>query len=379
MGQLLSHPLNEKTVEYHPLNKFSHCIGSMQGYRLTQEDNHLVNFYHSIDFQNINNELERLDIKIFAIFDGHGGSETSEFLSIKLSGYILDEITKKESNLTLQKFKTNQGLIMYKLKNSFLNTDKQLYDYLMKRQPQSQPPSSTSNQYNSKNTSGSTAIVSVIINNQDLYSINTGDSRLIVSINGYVKNLSFDHKPNHIGELIRINDANGSISFNRVGGILALSRAFGDFNFKLKKYHNLQVLKQRRLSTSLNTNHDGVTDEYIKHLSSEETQVTVEPEIIIHKLSSNNEFIVLACDGIYDVFSNQEIVDYIRHHLSLGLRIDTIVTKLLEHAINQADQSTGIGFDNMSIILIANQLNDETLDQWYERIRDHIKEEKGLI
>lgn len=354
MGQFLSQPLTDKVVEYKELDRFSYCLGSMQGYRLTQEDAHSTTFESNIPFTDINSIETKLDIKIFGIYDGHGGSQSSNYLCENLPTSILNEIKSKNS-YTANNIKTNQGLIISKFKNSFFNTDFKLYKKF---------------QHHSSN-SGSTAIVGTIINNTELYALNTGDSRIIVSINGYAKNLSFDHKPNHIGELIRINDAGGSVSYNRVGGVLALSRAFGDFNFKLRQF--------RQFNSNDNKNNQDINGFEENKLVSEETQVTVEPECIYHKITLNDEFIILACDGIWDVFKNQDLINYIRHRLAMGVQLDEIVTKLLEYTLTLADQTTGVGFDNMSIIIIACQYDGETLAQWYQRMKLKIEIEKGIV
>ena len=74
--------------------------------------------------------------------------------------------------------------------------------------------------------------------------MNVGDSRAIASIKGLPLSLSYDHKPNNIGEQTRIVKAGGFVELNRVNGNLALSRALGDFSFKrnLKKQQDEQIV-----------------------------------------------------------------------------------------------------------------------------------------
>lgn len=344
MGQFLSQPLTDKTVQYEELDKFSYCLGSMQGYRLTQEDAHSITHYPNVNFIDVHNNQSQMDMKIYGVFDGHGGSQSSNYLSEHLPNSIYEEFNNN-NNSKIRQIMTNQGLIISKFKDSFLKTDYNLYKHYQ--------------HHHHHSNSGSTAILGIILNNNELYTLNTGDSRLITSINGVPKNLSFDHKPNHIGELIRINDAGGSVSYNRVGGVLALSRAFGDFNFKLRNFRSFN---------------DGNNK-----LVSEETQVTVEPEIIHHKISINDEFIIIACDGIWDVFTNQDLIKYIRNKLVLGAKLDEIVANLLDHTLTLANQTTGVGFDNMSIIIIACQYDQESLEQWYQRMKLKIEIEKQII
>lgn len=72
----------------------------------------------------------------------------------------------------------------------------------------------------------------------------------------------------HIGERARICAAGGFVDFGRVNGNLALSRAIGDFEFKKSP-----------------------------ELSPEQQIVTAFPDVVVHDISSDDEFVVVACDG----------------------------------------------------------------------------------
>lgn len=116
---------------------------------------------------------------------------------------------------------------------------------------------------------------------------NVGDSRAIASVRGSVQQLSFDHKPNNEGETRRIVAAGGWVEFNRVNGNLALSRALGDFVFKKNE-------KKR----------------------AEEQIVTALPDVEVRELTDDHEFIVIACDGIWDVLSNEEVLEFVRNRIA---------------------------------------------------------------
>lgn len=105
---------------------------------------------------------------------------------------------------------------------------------------------------------------------------NVGDSRAVASLGGRVVPLSHDHKPTNEAESKRIVAAGGWVEYNRVNGNLALSRALGDFVFKKNT--------ARR---------------------PEEQIVSAEPDILRVDLTDDLEFVVMACDGIWDVLSNQ--------------------------------------------------------------------------
>lgn len=133
---------------------------------------------------------------------------------------------------------------------------------------------------------GTTAIC-VLLKNKKIYCGNVGDSRAIASVRGSVQQLSYDHKPNNELETKRIVAAGGWVEFNRVNGNLALSRALGDFVFKKNE-------KKR----------------------AEEQIVTAMPDVEVCELTDDHEFIVIACDGIWDVLSNEEVLEFVRNRIA---------------------------------------------------------------
>ncbi len=110
-----------------------------------------------------------------------------------------------------------------------------------------------------------------------------GDSRCVAQVRGAAEALSVDHKPGDEPERQRIESAGGFVEFNRVNGNLALSRALGDFAFKGNDT-----------------------------LSAEEQIVSGCPDVQVRTVDEDWEFLILACDGIWDVLSNQEVSrDYV--------------------------------------------------------------------
>jgi serine/threonine protein phosphatase PrpC len=87
--------------------------------------------------------------------------------------------------------------------------------------------------------------------------------------------MSEDHKPDNTGELKRIEAAGGFVEEGRVRGILSLSRALGDLEYKLNK-----------------------------KLPVEAQMITCVPEIKKVALTSEDKFVIIACDGIWDCLSS---------------------------------------------------------------------------
>lgn len=304
---------------------------------------------------------ETINIKIFGVFDGHGGSQSAKFIATQLPKCVIEEFRCNY----LPNNKPVQNDMNKLIKNAFLKCD---YELFIKHFQ-----------------SGSTAVLLVILNDKDIYIANTGDSRCILSRRGAAKNLSFDHKPNNIGELIRIQDAGGMVNMGRVNGSLALSRAFGDFNFKKRMIYitkNNEVHQSRGSSAKSFFSSKSKESKLFTEvtLASEETQVTVEPEIINLQLNYvEDEFLILACDGIWDSFKNSTLVELVRHELCLGNKLDKICEKVIDNILSTTDTNTGIGFDNMTILIVAVH-NEHTggLLGFYSHMKERVEKEKGL-
>ena len=121
--------------------------------------------------------------------------------------------------------------------------------------------------------------------------------------------LSQDHKPNSPEERKRIEELGGVVEFDgsdwRIRN-LSLSRAFGDLDCK----------------------------PYVTHL----------PQIYEYEVNKNDKFLVLACDGLWDVLSNQDVVDFIISCLSIKIK-NNIARLLAEYAIEKGSM------DNVTVII----------------------------
>lgn len=133
---------------------------------------------------------------------------------------------------------------------------------------------------------GCTACV-VLITANEIYCANAGDSRCVLSINGKAVEMSHDHKPNNSGEKARIEKAGGFVEDNRVKGVLNLSRSLGDLEYKGNK--SLPVDSQ---------------------------MISCVPEIKVEKLNKNHDFLVIACDGIWDCLTSQECITLVREYIN---------------------------------------------------------------
>ncbi|KAI9311384.1 phosphatase 2C-like domain-containing protein [Dichotomocladium elegans] len=253
-------------------------------------------------------EYKDTGASFFAVYDGHGGA-----LVAKYSGEHLHDLVFESEYY-------RKGNVREALRTSYLGIDEAL-----RADPNYE-----------NEASGCTAVAALLTKDNVLYVSNAGDSRAILSADGLAIALSEDHKPVNEEEALRITKAGGHVEFGRVNGNLALSRALGDFEFKTNQ-----------------------------HLKAEDQVVTANPDITEHKLGPNDEFAVIACDGIWDCMTNQQVADYIRDKVAKKVSLATICENLMDECLAEHTDFGGVGCDNMTVIIVA-FLQGKTLDEWYE-------------
>ncbi|CAL9091697.1 unnamed protein product [Musa acuminata var. zebrina] len=81
-----------------------------------------------------------------------------------------------------------------------------------------------------------------------------------------------------------------------------------------------------------------------KFLPAEKQVVTCNPDINIVELCDDDEFLILACDGVWDCMINQQLVDFITEHIK--------TVRTLFYALYHPPLVEGEGLDNMTMILV---------------------------
>jgi len=172
--------------------------------------------------------------------------------------------------------------------------------------------------------SGCTAIVALVRKNK-LYVANVGDSRCVLSRDGVAIEMSEDHKPEDEPEKARIVKAGGEVTADgRVNGGLNLSRAIGDHLYKKNE-----------------------------ELTDEEQMVTALPDIRTHELDlEKDQFFFIACDGIWNSMSSQEVVDFINERMKQNKPLKIICEELFNACLAPNTDGDGSGCDNMTCILV---------------------------
>jgi len=238
----------------------------------------------------------RKDQGFFAVYDGHGGKASVDFL---VCGFHINLAYFLKNNPDVS--------IPEAFEKVYETTDAQI-----RRQQILQ--------------SGSTSVTCIVRTEgakRMLYSANVGDARAVLNVDGKAKRLSKDHKASDPDEKKRIEEAGGFVTrFERVNGLLAVSRAFGDHLLK--------------------------------------PAVSCVPHQSQHEITKATPFMIIACDGIWDVMTDQEAVDLVakslkekfesrdpgEHPKELQSHVGEIVKSMIKAALDRGSQ------DNISVMLV---------------------------
>lgn len=313
MGVYLSQPKTDKVCTDECNDLIAVGASSMQGWRLSQEDAHssILNFDKHTSF--------------FAIYDGHGGAEVAQYCADKLPEYLKNVSTYKSGNMVQALKDAFLGLDGTLLDPQVVSTLKVLSHNHNVAEGYDENEECPENEEEPGKRSGCTAIV-CLLKGRQLFVANAGDSRCVICRNGKAIVMSLDHKPGHYAEALRIIGAGGSISDDgRVNGGLNLSRALGDHSYK--------------------TNVE---------LCAEEQMITALPDVQKLIITPEDEFMVLACDGIWNSMSSDDVVDFVQRRLKVDLnkKLSQICNDLFDHCLAPNTDADGTGCDNMTAIIV---------------------------
>ncbi|CAG7872079.1 unnamed protein product [Brassica rapa] len=243
--------------------KFSYGYASSAGKRSSMED------FFETRIDGIDGEI----VGLFGVFDGHGGAAAAEYLKRHLFSNLITHpnfISDTKSAIA----------------DAYNHTDSELLK----------------SENNHTIDAGSTASTAILVRDRLLVA-NVGDSRAVICRAGTAFAVSRDHKPDQSDERERIENAGGFVMWAgtwRVGGVLAVSRSFGDR--LLKEYVIADPEIQVHMMTSLS---------YQLYYTSTCVQ-SVMSSLQEEKIDDSLEFLILASDGLWDVFSNEEAVEVVK-------------------------------------------------------------------
>ena len=198
---------------------------------------------------------------VFAVFDGHGGDFCSRWSALELP-QRLRLIAKLQAPAASEAEEVQAAATS--LGDSLRQMDEDL-----RREGR-------------KSWSCGTTAVALLVSPRCLTVANLGDSRAVLCRKGEPLPMSKDHKPRSPAERYRILQAGGCIVDGRVNGDLALSRALGDFRHK-----NVQGLPPAK------------------------QPVSADPEMRCVMRLRDDHFLLLACDGVWDVMSSTDAINFV--------------------------------------------------------------------
>ncbi|KAM6601659.1 hypothetical protein CsatA_021268 [Cannabis sativa] len=223
-----------------------------------------------------NQNLTHLNSHFYGVYDGHGGSQVASYCSERIHLALAEEIEMCNDDLSNGDVGENQQVLWEKAFTScFQKVDDEIGGKI------NGDASDATIEPIAPETVGSTAVVALVCSSHIIVA-NCGDSRAVLCRGKEPVPLSVDHKPNREDEYARIEASGGKViqwNGHRVFGVLAMSRSIGD--------------------------------RYLK------PWIIPEPEVMFVPRAREDECLILASDGLWDVMTNEEICEVARRRLLL--------------------------------------------------------------
>jgi [calcium/calmodulin-dependent protein kinase] kinase len=278
-------------------NGFCAAYHSEQGQRPTQEDRCVLipdaSTLRGVDESYGEDQLEHLKkMSIACVFDGHSGWRCAQYLSQHLPTTLVghDKFLSKQPDKALT--------------DTCHNLDSKVGRLLRKE----------------GDTSGCTGVIVLYDGTRKVLTVaNVGDSMCVLSRGGRAVKPHKVHRlaTMDVAERERIEAAGGQVINNRVDGILAVSRAFGDTAFK---------------SESSDPN---------------DSKVIASPDVVSEVITPMTEFAIIASDGLWDIMTPQNVVNFVRKMLSKNSDLHAAARELTQEALARGS------VDNITTIIIS--------------------------
>ncbi|XP_031488694.1 probable protein phosphatase 2C 6 isoform X1 [Nymphaea colorata] len=251
--------------------------------------------------------VEPSPIFFFGVYDGHGGAQVAKYCGSRLHEALAEQWGRRTETAGHEgsnwKMRWEEAL-----DRGFKRVDGELAGEFDEGGPIA------------PEIIGSTAVV-VLVSRCQIVASNCGDSRAVLCRGGQAIPLTSDHKPNRADELARIEAAGGRV-INwygpRVNGVLAMSRAIGDRYFR--------------------------------------PCIIPDPEVTFTERSADDDCLIVASDGLWDVLSNDEVCRIARlglrrlKHCSAPADGPSPTQAVADHLTSLAYQRSSC--DNISVIVV---------------------------
>lgn len=220
----------------------------------------------------------------YGVFDGHGGTDAASFIRNNILKFIVED-------------SFFPACLEKAIKSAFLKADYAFADD------------------SSLDISSGTTALTAFISGRKMVVANAGDCRAVLGKRGKAIEMSKDHKPNYTSERLRIEKLGGAVYDGYLNGQLSVSRALGDWHMKGSK--------------------------------GSACPLSAEPELQETLLTEDDEFLIMGCDGLWDVMSSQCAVTMARKELMLHNDPERCSRELVREALKRHT------CDNLTVVVIC--------------------------
>ncbi|RZC04335.1 putative protein phosphatase 2C 13 isoform B [Glycine soja] len=229
----------------------------------------------------------------YAVFDGHGGPDAAAFVKRNAMRLFFEDADMLQSYdadaFFLQKLEDSH-------RRAFLRADLALAD-----------------EQTVSSSCGTTALTALVLG-RHLLVANAGDCRAVLCRRGVAVEMSNDHRPSYLPEQRRVEELGGFIDDGYLNGYLSVTRALGDWDLKFP------------LGAA--------------------SPLTAEPDVRLVTLTEDDEFLIIGCDGIWDVMSSQVAVSLVRRGLRRHDDPQQCARELVKEALRLNTS------DNLTVIVV---------------------------
>lgn len=263
-----------------------------KGPRASMEDEHIriddLSAHLGSDFKCL------MPCAFYAVFDGHGGPEAAAYIKKNAMRLFFEDCDLPQTSEI-------DSVFLEELENSHRKAFVQADHALLTKEA------------SVSSSCGTTALTALLLG-RHLLVANAGDCRAVLGRKGVAVPMSQDHKPTYLPELQRVEEAGGFIMGGYLNGDLSVTRALGDW--------------------------------YLKNPMTR-SPLIAEPDVQRVILTEDDEFLIIGCDGIWDVMSSQDAVSLVRRGLRTHDDPQQCAKELVQEALRLHTS------DNLTVIVIC--------------------------
>ncbi|URD92581.1 phosphatase 2C [Musa troglodytarum] len=231
---------------------------------------------------------------LYGVFDGHGGPDAAAYIKRHALRFLFEDANFPQASEADNNFMVS---VENSVREAFLLADLALAEDC------------------SINSSSGTTALTALVFGKLLLVANAGDCRAVLCRKGEAVDMSQDHRPIHAAERERVEQSGGFVEDGYLNGVLSVTRALGDWDMKMPR--------------------------------GSPSPLIAEPEFRQAVLTEDDEFLIIGCDGIWDVMSSQRAVSIVRK----GLRRHDDPERCARELVMEALRLNT--FDNLTVIVIC--------------------------